>query len=73
MSYEMETTFTIYSNDGFFYEVGHDADGLGNIELRYFEDKTPFPQSVVVLAQESLPLVIKALSRQLEYMKGKES
>lgn len=66
MAYEMEMTHRVYSNDGFFYELRPDPDGLGIVELRYFEDvDDKEPKQSVTLTAESIPLIIRALTEQL--------
>ena len=40
---EVETTLSIYSTDVYHYEVGPDGDGLGCIEIRYYEDDNKEP------------------------------
>lgn len=72
MAYEMELTHRIYSDDGFFYELRPDPDGLGIVELRYFEDvDDKEPKQVVSLTEESISFVIKALEVQLSQMRKK--
>jgi hypothetical protein len=37
MSFTSKTVVRVISDDGYFYEIDYDADGLGNVEIRYFE------------------------------------
>lgn len=70
--YDLETIHRIHSGDGFYYEVTTDADTLENIEIRYYngpEDKSPI--QVVLLTQEAVPLVIRALQVQMALLKEK--
>ena len=72
MAYEMELTHRIYSDDGFLYELRPDPDGLGNVELRYFDDvNDKEPKQSVTLPEESIVLIIKALEVQLSQMRKK--
>ena len=72
MAYEMELTHRIYSDDGFFYELRPDPDGLGIVELRYFEDgDDKEPKQAISLTEESISLVIRALEVQLSQMRKK--
>lgn len=76
MAYEMDTTFSIYSEDGFFYEVASDSDGLGNVELKYYEKPAKYgqfqePDDKIILTEESLPFIIEALTRHMEALKSK--
>lgn len=72
MPYEMEVIHRIYSEDGFYYEVGPDPDGLGNIEIRYFNDvDNKTPDSVVCLTEEAIAPLIESLQNQLARLKNK--
>lgn len=72
MAYEMELTHRIYSDDGFLYELRPDPEGLGIVELRYFEDvDDKEPKQSVTLTGESIVLIIKALEIQLSQMRKK--
>jgi len=72
MAYEMELTHRIYSDDGFFYELRPDPDGLGIVELRYFEDvDDKEPKQSVSLTEESIIHIIKALEVQLSQIRKK--
>lgn len=72
MEYEMELTHRIYSDAGFVYELRPDQDGLGIVELRYFEDiDDKEPKSSVSLTEESIIFVIKALEAQLIQIRTK--
>lgn len=71
MSYEMELTHRIYSGDGFYYELRPDPDGLGNIEIRYFEDvDDKEPKQSICLTEESISLIIQALEVQLKQIRS---
>lgn len=72
MAYEMETIYRIFSNDGFFYEVGNDPAGLGNdVEVRYYEDvDDKVPKQSIALTEESLPLLIEALQKMHAQKRG---
>lgn len=70
--YDLELIHRIHSSDGFYYEVTTDADTLENIEIRYYNgpgDREP--AQVVLLTQESVPLIIKALHAQMALLKEK--
>ena len=69
MAYEMELINRIYSGDGFFYEISPDADGIGNIILRYFDYEGDKDSKTIALTIESIPLIIKALETQLRNSK----
>lgn len=70
MAYEMELTHRIYSDNGYVFEVRPDPDGLGLIEVRYFEDSaSTLPRQAITLTEESIPLIIKALQVQLTQIK----
>lgn len=72
MAYEMEVTHRIYSDDGFYYELRPDPDGLGNIELRYFEDvDNKEPNQTITLTEESIIHIIRALENQLSQIRKK--
>lgn len=72
MAYEMELTHRIYSDGGFMYELRPDPEGLGIVELRYFEDvDDKEPKQSVTLTKESIVLIIKALEVQLSQMRKK--
>ena len=72
MAYEMELTHRIYSGDGFMYELRPDPDGLGIVELRYFEDvDDKEPKQSVSLTEESIIHIIKALEVQLSQIRKK--
>lgn len=72
MAYEMEMTHRIYSGDGFFYELRPDPDGLGIVELRYFEDvDDKEPKQSISLTQESISLIIRGLMGQLAQIQDK--
>ena len=72
MSYEMELIHRIYSGDGFTYEIRPDPDGLGNIELRYFEDDDDDkePRQSICLTEKSISLIIQALEVQLKQIRS---
>lgn len=72
--YDLEIIHRIHSGDGFYYEVTTDADTLENIEVRYYngpEDKEP--AQVILLTQESVPMLIKALQAQMALLKEKSN
>ena len=72
MAYEMEVTHRIYSDDGFYYELRPDPGGLGNIELRYFEDvDNKEPNQTITLTEESIIHIIRALENQLSQIRKK--
>ena len=66
MSYEIEMTHNIYSNCGYYFEVRPDPDGLGLVEIRYFNSvDEKEPRQNITLTEDSIPLIIKALESQL--------
>lgn len=70
MAYEMEIVHRVYSENGFYYEVALDPDGLSCVELKYFEDlKSKEPEQTITLTQESIEFIIDALEQQLEKLK----
>ena len=70
MAYEMELTHRIYSDNGYVFEVRPDPDGLGLVEVRYFEGSaSSLPRQAITLTEESIPLIIKALQVQLMQIK----
>lgn len=72
MPYEMEVIHRIYSEDGFYYEVSPDPDGIGNIEIRYFNDvDDKMPNSVICLTEEAIAPLIESLQIQLSRLKNK--
>lgn len=72
MAYEMELIHRVYSNDGFYYELRPDPDGLGIVELRYFEDvDDKEPKQSITLTSESISLIIKGLTVQLAQIQDK--
>jgi len=73
MAYELEVVHRVYSEDGFYYEIGLDPDGLGNVEIKYFDDvKDKEPRQTITLTEESISLIIDALSDQLNKLKEKK-
>lgn len=74
MAYEMEMTHRIYADDGFVFEVRPDPDGLGLVEIRYFEDSaSTLPRQAITLTEESIPFIIKALQVQLAQIQEAKS
>jgi len=70
MAYELEIIHRIYSEGGFYYEVGLDPDGLSCVELKYFEDvEDKTPRQSITLTQESIEFIIHALGQQLNKLK----
>lgn len=70
--YDLEIIHRIHSGDGFFYEVTTDADTLECIEVRYFDNpKDQKPAQVILLTQEAVPMLIKALQVQMALLKEK--
>lgn len=70
MSYEMELTHRIYSDAGYVFEIRPDPDGLGIVELRYFEDAaSSLPRQAITLTEGSIPFVIQALETQLKQIR----
>lgn len=73
MAYELELNHRIYSGDCFYYEIAPDSDGIGNIEIRYFDDvEDKSPKQVIVLTEDSIILVIHALETQLAQLRKKK-
>ena len=68
--YDLELIHRIHSGDGFYYEVTTDADALENIEIRYYDSPTEKePAQTILLTQEAVPLLIKALQAQMAMLK----
>ena len=57
---EMEKLFEIW-HEGYHYEVGPDRDGLGNIEIRYYEGKDHSVVNRMSFDKEGAKLLAKAL------------
>ena len=73
MAYELELVHRIYSDYGFFYEIKPDPDGVGNVEISYYEDvKDKEPKQTISLTEDSVSMVIDALYQQLNDIRKKK-
>lgn len=58
---QLEKMFEVWCGE-WHYEIGPDRDGVGVIEIRYFEGKSTKSELRICLSKEEAALVAKALS-----------
>ena len=67
--FELEPIFRIHSRDGYFYEVRPDQEGIGTIDLHYYEDtKDAEPKHTISMQREAAVMIVNAIDKLLKVM-----
>lgn len=70
--FEMDITARVWSNHGYFWEVGPDADGL-SMEIRYYNsDSDKKPVETVLIELAAVDHIIKAMQTVKKNMEENE-
>ena len=63
---EMEMMFEVWNPEGWHYEIGPDRDGLGMIEIRYYDNDVVKSTHRLSFPKEDAKLIASAINKLLE-------